>query len=78
MKEPSNYLKHSNQMLLSQNLNSTVTELLLVSFSLNTGNAITTEGAIKLSEALKSNASLAFLNLFRNKLAVHFILTQYR
>jgi hypothetical protein len=67
MKEPSNYLKRSNQIALSQCSISAVRELLLpFSFSLNTGNNIGNKGAIKLSEALKSNSMLTSLNLWGN------------
>src|SRR5690606_38982800 len=37
-----------------------------ISFSLNTDNKIGSEGAIKISEALKSNSSLTSLDLYGN------------
>src|SRR5690606_29636309 len=44
-----------------------VIDLLLHLFSLNTGNKIRIEGAIKLFEALKSNSSLITLDLSSNR-----------
>jgi hypothetical protein len=51
-------------------LSSAVTDCCFISFSLNTDADIGNEGAIKLSEALKANSSLASL-LLRSSL--HFI-----
>jgi hypothetical protein len=76
IKEPSNYLKHSNQTQLSLHSISGVTEL-FISFSLNTGNELGNEGAIQLSEALKSNSSLTSLDLSSNRLCSFHLLTDY-
>jgi hypothetical protein len=43
------------------------------SFSLNTGNSIRSEGAIQLSEVLKSNTSLTDLRLASKSLLLHFV-----
>jgi hypothetical protein len=72
MKEPSNYLKHSNQTPLSLHSSLVVTNEFYRWFSLNTDNKIADEGAIKLFEALKSNSSLNELNLWSNSLIVSF------
>jgi hypothetical protein len=76
-KELSKYLKYSNQTLLSLHLISAVTYFFFISFSLNTGNNIDNSGGKKLFEALKSNKSLAALNLSSNSLVASFMLTQY-
>jgi hypothetical protein len=57
-------LKHSNQIQLSLLFACAVTELLLISFSLNTDWCLLTddEGTAILSEALQSNTSLTSLN----------------
>jgi hypothetical protein len=64
-------------MLLKSNTSLTALDLscnrlCFISFSLNTDNGISTEGVIKLSEALKSNSSLTSLNLKCNTLVASF------
>jgi hypothetical protein len=44
----------------------------LISYSLNTDSNIESEGAIELSEALKLNSSLTWLNLRGNRLIIVF------
>jgi hypothetical protein len=61
-KEQSNYQKYSNQAHHSITSLLTVTDL-FISFSLDAENSIGNEGAKELSEALKSNTSLASLDL---------------
>jgi hypothetical protein len=78
LKQLSNCLKRSSQIHLSQTSISVVTDLLLISFSLNTGNNIGPEGGIKLAEALKSNATLTSLDLNGMDFLLHFILTRHR
>jgi hypothetical protein len=56
-------LKYSNQIQLSRRSLSAVTYLLIHFKLTQTGTSIDPEGAIKLSEALKSNASLTSLDL---------------
>jgi hypothetical protein len=66
-------LKHSNTTHLSLHSNSTVTNSFLLRFILTpTGNMIGAEGAVRLSEALKSNSSLTWLNLSSNELVASF------
>jgi hypothetical protein len=72
VKEPSNYLKHSNQIRLLLHSILQVTHSIVIPFSLTTANNIQTEGAINLSEALKSNTSLVYLDLSGNSLVVLF------
>jgi hypothetical protein len=66
------YPKHLNQTHLSLCLISTVRTCCFISFSLNTENNITPQGAMKLSEALKSNSSLTSLNLRCNSFVASF------
>jgi hypothetical protein len=49
--------------------------VVLISFSLDTANALGNEGAAKLAEALKSNSPLVLLNLGSNTCCFHVILT---
>jgi hypothetical protein len=72
LQQLSKYLKRSNQIHLSLPSISAVTNLLLHFISLNIGNLIESEGAIKLSEALKLNSTLTSLNLSCNKLVSSF------
>jgi hypothetical protein len=59
-------VKRSNQIHLLQNSISVVTQLLFRFNLINVENRIGDGGAIKLAEALKSNASLASLSLSGN------------
>jgi hypothetical protein len=72
MQLPSNCLKHSNQIHLSWSSILAVIYCCSRSFSLNIGNNIGDEGAIGLSEALKSNTSLLKLDLSCNGLVASF------
>jgi succinate dehydrogenase/fumarate reductase cytochrome b subunit len=63
LKEPPNYLKHSNQIQFSLHSIFGVQIHCFVLCSHNLDNHMGNEGAIKLSEALKSNSSLVALNL---------------
>jgi hypothetical protein len=60
----------SNTSLTSLNVESNT--CCFISFSINTGNRIGTEGAFALSEALKSNSSLTWLSLYSNRLVASF------
>jgi hypothetical protein len=66
-KEPSNFLKHSNQIHLSLHSGFLVTTFCFISFSHYTENDIGIEGAIQLADALKSNTTLTELNLRGNR-----------
>jgi hypothetical protein len=74
MKELSHYLKHSNQTHLSLNSISTVTNSLLISFSLNTANNIGIKAVIKLSEALKHISHCTRSAVTACILLLHFVL----
>jgi hypothetical protein len=63
LKEPSNYLKHSNQTHLSLLSISMVTKFLHHFILTHAGNDITGEGAVNLSAVLKSNSSLTELEI---------------
>jgi hypothetical protein len=72
MKEPSNYLKHSNQIHLSLHSILKVTSCFFSSFSLIAENQIDLVGLVKLSEALKTNTCITSLNLAGNKFIASF------
>jgi hypothetical protein len=66
IKVQSNYLKCSNATHLSHISCSAVINFYFISFSSNTANNISNEGAIKLFEALQSNSTLTSLDLYSN------------
>jgi hypothetical protein len=68
LKESANCLKHSKLIHLSYNLISKVTDACCISFSLHLAVAVSSEGAIKLFEALSLNSSLTSLYLGSNSL----------